>query len=207
VANSRPGNYDALYVNNTAATDYQMRLVLLSVTNQSDCLRCALWVSNLSSGAKRVHINVTSGVVQQTTGPWENLTRDGTSGDEYHVWAEHNVSTGKEVKVAYAMEYTPRGKTSPTVLYANMTFVGRGVIAVTNNLFTPATFTIRAGDSVTWRWVEGRHGVEDLTNNLWCAEQTAPASDCSRVFPTAGIYAYRCTRHAAMVGTITVSAT
>jgi plastocyanin len=206
VANSLPGTYDALFVNNTSSSDYQMRLVLVSATNQSDCTRCKLWVSNLSSGAKVLQVNITGGTIQQSSGSWEAVNRDGAAGDEYHVWVEHNVSTGKRVSLSYKLEYAPSGASSPLVSYGNMTFVGRGTVDVSNNVFTPSTFTIAAGESVTWHWVQGRHGVEDLNGNAWCSTRSAPAPDCSRAFATAGTYNYRCIVHQNnMLGTIEVT--
>jgi plastocyanin len=205
LANSRPGLYDALYVNNTSSTDYQFRLVLVSVTNQTECVKCKLWVSNLSSGAQQLQINITAGVAALASGPWQNVNRATVAGHEYHVWAEHNVSTGKEARLGYALEYAPRGATSPSVSYVNMTFVARGTVDLSNQVFTPANFSISAGESVTWHWVQGKHGVEDLNGTSWCSTRTAPAADCSRSFASPGTYGYRCTIHAVnMVGTVRV---
>jgi plastocyanin len=83
-------------------------------------------------------------------------------------------------------------------------------VAVTSNVFTPATVTIDAGDTVTWTNTEGSHNVrfddgsfEDPPNpagNGWTAQRT---------FNAPGTFRYYCEQHGdaggvGMSGTVTV---
>lgn len=71
--------------------------------------------------------------------------------------------------------------------------------------FSPATITIQASQSVTWRNPSG------LLHNVTFAAPGAPtdiadhsSGSTSRAFPTAGSFDYTCTNHAGMNGTVNV---
>ena len=76
------------------------------------------------------------------------------------------------------------------------------VASATANVFSPATVTIARGGTVTWTSGARPHNVAFL------AAPGAPANvptgtnlEVSRLFPTAGTFAYACTLHAGMIGT------
>jgi adhesin/invasin len=81
------------------------------------------------------------------------------------------------------------------------------VVRVLNGVFVPDAVTAQVGDSVAWQW----QGITDLHNITFTAVPGAPLSEPNRtsgvvwrVFPTAGTFAYRCTNHTGMAGSVTV---
>jgi plastocyanin len=89
-------------------------------------------------------------------------------------------------------------------------------ITVANNRFTPAATTVPAGTTVTWTWdsctSDGYGGTSCVEHDVVFddAQQSATqdGGSWSRSFPTAGTYAYHCSRHGSassgMRGTVTV---
>lgn len=80
------------------------------------------------------------------------------------------------------------------------------VVRVANNSFVPSAVTIQAGDSVAWQWQPAA-----AAHNLTFAAAGAPANEPDRTsgvvwrtFATAGSFAYQCTNHPGMTGTVTV---
>jgi plastocyanin len=73
------------------------------------------------------------------------------------------------------------------------------------NTFSPQTVTIARGGSVTWQVSTRPHNV------AFVGATGAPANvptgtnyEVARAFPTAGTFAYACTLHAGMIGTVVV---
>lgn len=80
-------------------------------------------------------------------------------------------------------------------------------------VFSPADLTIKVGDQVTWRWVNGVHTVTSGTGIAdpdWGDLFNAPLSPLDTTFTftfdSTGVYPYFCSPHelVGMVGTITV---
>jgi plastocyanin len=88
---------------------------------------------------------------------------------------------------------TPGGTTGST----------SSTITVSNNRFDPATTTVQTGTTVTWTWAQGA-----TNHNVTFADGTKSATQAtgtySRSFGVAGTYAYECTVHSGMSGTVTV---
>ena len=85
-------------------------------------------------------------------------------------------------------------------------------VTVKSFSFTPATLTIKAGETVTWTWAGGSHTVTSGTN---CTSDMAYTSGLksgtgdtfTHTYPTAGTFEYFCEPHcqsSAMKGTIIV---
>ena len=79
------------------------------------------------------------------------------------------------------------------------------VASATANVFSPTTVTIARGGTVTWTSGTLPHNV------AFVAATGAPADvptgtnlEVSRLFPSAGTFAYACTLHAGMIGTVVV---
>lgn len=76
-------------------------------------------------------------------------------------------------------------------------------VRVQNNSFSPALRTVAAGTMVTFRWSASAN-----THNVTFADGPASPSQSSgtftRTFAVAGSFAYQCTIHSGMNGTITV---
>jgi plastocyanin len=74
------------------------------------------------------------------------------------------------------------------------------------NSFAPASVTIHPGQSVTWNWVSGFHGVVSTSAPKAFPDSPQQASgQYTASFATAGSYPYQCSVHGAMMtGTIVV---
>lgn len=77
----------------------------------------------------------------------------------------------------------------------------------TANTFTPQTLTVLQGGTVTWQFSTRPHNVTFVATAG--APQNVPTStntQISRTFTTPGTFAYACTLHSGMIGTVTVKA-
>ena len=92
----------------------------------------------------------------------------------------------------------------PALAHAATTTV---VVAPNANTFTPANFTITAGDKVTWTHDAGNrpHNV-DVSDGFVNGPTSSAAWKASHTFNTPGTFTYKCDLHgpAGMTGTITV---
>jgi plastocyanin len=87
-----------------------------------------------------------------------------------------------------------------------------GGVSITNDAYTPASRTVSVGSNVSWVW----HTCSgDVYTGQQCASHnvtfddgvSSPTQDqgsFERSFTAAGTYAYHCTVHPQMTGTITV---
>ena len=73
------------------------------------------------------------------------------------------------------------------------------------NIFSPQTITVARGGTVTWTFGQRPHNV------AFVAATGAPANvpnttngEAQRTFTTSGTFAYACTLHAGMIGTVVV---
>ena len=80
-----------------------------------------------------------------------------------------------------------------------------GDITVGNNFFTPTSFSVAPGGTVTWAW-NSNGTVHNVTFDDGETSGDQGTGQYQRTFATAGSYAYHCTIHGAklMSGTITV---
>src|SRR2546426_10245934 len=82
-------------------------------------------------------------------------------------------------------------------------------VSVANNSFSPATANVKVGGTVTWTWNSGPTG-HNVTYSS--GPGTLPANSptqaggttFSTTFTTVGTYAYHCTIHLGMEGTVKV---
>lgn len=82
-----------------------------------------------------------------------------------------------------------------------------GLVEVRNNSFTPGTLTVPAGTLVIWEW-QGATAAHNVTFSTAGAptnigNRTSGADQ--RTFNTTGTFAYECTNHAGMTGSVTVT--
>jgi plastocyanin len=81
-------------------------------------------------------------------------------------------------------------------------------VSIRDDSFSPAVDSISAGDTVTWSWQGSQ--LHDLTFADSIGNVAAQSSGTTkRVFPSVGIYKYRCQLHSTsftsgMIGTIAV---
>ena len=89
-----------------------------------------------------------------------------------------------------------------TITSAGVVMVGPGNV----NAFVPSTVTIMAGQSVTWNWVSGTHGiVSDDTPSSFSPSPVQSSGQYTLMFANAGTFGYHCSVHGTMMsGTIVV---
>jgi plastocyanin len=77
----------------------------------------------------------------------------------------------------------------------------------TSKTFSPASVTVAPGDSVTWTWTEARsHNVTSVSAGAeTISSGTKSSGTYVKTFTTPGTYAYHCTLHSGMNGSVTVS--
>jgi plastocyanin len=83
-------------------------------------------------------------------------------------------------------------------------------VNLTATAFEPATITIKAGDTVTWKWTTGTHDVESGTactpDGKFSSGDPVAGGTFEHKFDAAGTYDYFCSVHCAdgMVGKVIV---
>lgn len=100
------------------------------------------------------------------------------------------------------------GIASATVTVTPAGSAGGSTVTTPNETFSPGTLSIVPGSTVTWEISGATHNVTftgpaPAGGNV---PDTQPGASASRTFDTAGTYAYQCTRHAGMSGTVVVEA-
>lgn len=98
--------------------------------------------------------------------------------------------------------------TDSATLTVTTTAAGRLVVATPGVSFSPSSATISVGDTVAWEFSGAVHNVTfngpaPPGGNI---PDQNPGAVVERVFPTAGTFAYECTRHNGMTGEIIVQA-
>jgi plastocyanin len=81
---------------------------------------------------------------------------------------------------------------------------GGPVVQLKDNKFSPRDLTVRAGQPVTWDWKD--RFVQHNVVGADFASKTQRRGIFTHTYAKAGTYPYRCTLHADMKGTITVTA-
>jgi plastocyanin len=80
-------------------------------------------------------------------------------------------------------------------------------VMITNFAFSPAVVTIKAGTTVTWtNKDEEPHTVFSSSANMKSATLAGTTNTFSHTFSTPGTFAYNCTIHPFMHGTVVVTA-
>lgn len=80
-------------------------------------------------------------------------------------------------------------------------------VGVQNNLFNPSAVTVPVNGTVAWQWNSG-----GVAHNVTFADPSIPSSGdrtsgtFERAFSAAGSFAYQCTIHPGMTGTVNVTA-
>jgi plastocyanin len=149
-------------------------------------LPAAQWTTADAAKATVSATGLVTGVAAGTVGVTARITHGGTT-------REATVT----VTVGGAPTPPPTNPSPP--LTATVTTPGES--------FSPASVTIRTGGTVTWQFTGGtRHNV--TFNGTAPPGGNIPDTDAGgsaqRQFPTAGTYAYTCTRHSGMNGTVVV---
>jgi len=79
-------------------------------------------------------------------------------------------------------------------------------VSIVNMDFTPSSITVKKGTTVTWTNNDSvAHTVTADTNNAFDSGNLNPGKNFSHTFDTAGTFAYHCTYHSNMHGSVTVT--
>lgn len=81
-----------------------------------------------------------------------------------------------------------------------------GSVAMAGFAFDPATTTVLVGDTVTWRNEDSAPHTATADDGSFDTGNVASGADASVTFDTAGTFAYTCTIHPSMRGTVVVGA-
>jgi plastocyanin len=92
----------------------------------------------------------------------------------------------------------PTQPTTGTGTAVSMTGAGVG------GTFNPTTLTTNVGATVVWTNSDNEAHTTTSNTGLWNSNNVAANGTFSHQFTTAGTFAYRCTLHANMTGTIIV---
>ena len=82
---------------------------------------------------------------------------------------------------------------------------GGASATIIDNAFQPTSITVKAGSTVTWKNTgSGTHTVT-AGDGSFDSGQVAAGSSFQHTFATAGTFAYHCTIHSSMTGTVVVT--
>lgn len=79
-------------------------------------------------------------------------------------------------------------------------------VAISGFSFSPGSLTVTAGDTVTWTNSDAQAHNATADDASWQSGTITNGNSATVTFATAGTFAYHCTIHPEMTGTITVQA-
>jgi len=79
-----------------------------------------------------------------------------------------------------------------------------GAEVLGNRAYAPDNVTVTVGATVTWTNTDTVAHTSTADAGAWNSGTVAPGGQFSRVFETAGTFAYHCTIHPGMIGTVVV---
>jgi predicted lipoprotein with Yx(FWY)xxD motif/plastocyanin len=82
---------------------------------------------------------------------------------------------------------------------------GAGSVTIADFSFTPGTLTVPVGTTVTWTNTGGAPHTVTADDGSFASATLAAGDTFSQTFDTAGTYAYHCSIHTQMVGTVVVT--
>jgi plastocyanin len=91
-----------------------------------------------------------------------------------------------------------------TWLAAGTAFAADGSVTIANFAFDPATVTVNVGDSVTWNNQDGTAHTATAGDASFDTGNIAAGGSATITFDTAGTFAYVCSIHPQMAGTVVV---
>ncbi len=92
---------------------------------------------------------------------------------------------------------------SPTPSGSSAISIVAGASTRTTTAYAPNPITVSVGGSVTWTNNDSTTHTSTADGGAWNSGSIAPGGQFSRTFPSAGVFAYHCTIHPGMVGTVT----
>jgi plastocyanin len=86
----------------------------------------------------------------------------------------------------------------------NSVAIVSGASTLTSTAFAPNPITVAVGGSVTWVNNDSVTHTSVANNGAWTSPPIAPGGSFSTTFAAAGTFAYHCSIHPGMIGTVTV---
>ena len=83
-------------------------------------------------------------------------------------------------------------------------FAATSPVTIQNLAFSPASITVKVGDTVTWTNRDPFNHTSTSDSGVWDTGVIAAGTARSIVFSTAGTFAYHCSIHLSMQGTVIV---
>lgn len=101
---------------------------------------------------------------------------------------------------------TSCSKSSNTAAPAGTPGTASNVVTIANMSFSPATITVKAGTTVTWKNTDGfAHTVTSDDGTNFNSGNLGAGANFSFAAKTAGTFDYHCTIHSGMSGTLVVT--
>src|SRR5438105_685658 len=98
------------------------------------------------------------------------------------------------------------GNTPPTNTNTNTaTASGSASVNISNFQFSPATITVKKGTKITWTNNDNTNHTVTATDGSFNSGNLTNGNTFSQVFNKTGTFAYKCTLHNMMMGTVVVT--
>lgn len=81
---------------------------------------------------------------------------------------------------------------------------GGGAVSIANFAFAPASMTVAVGTTVTWTNTDSTNHTVTADDGSFKSDKLGTGTTFSQTFTKAGTFAYHCSIHSSMTGTITV---
>ena len=182
----------------TAGQDLASPLRIVVLRGATPTAGAVVTWSATGAGASMTPSSTTTGADGISTSVWHLGTAAGTQNAQATV----SGADGSPVRFTATATGNPGGGPSPVEI--QLISDGSG------DRFDPASVTIPAGTTVTWRWVSGFHNVMPTGTPTFTGSggPVSPPTTFSQTFTTPGTYLYFCVVHgtpsAGMRGTIVV---
>ena len=107
---------------------------------------------------------------------------------------------------AVALVATRPATTSPAIAASGAVATGSVAVAIKDFAFAPVSVTVKAGTTVTWTNFDGDvHTVRSIGADTVHSAALDNGGVFSFTFTAAGTYAYHCSIHPEMLGTVNVT--
>jgi len=93
---------------------------------------------------------------------------------------------------------------SPTSSATSSSTTSGNTVTIANFAFSPATLTVNVGSKVTWTNTDSVTHTVTSDNGVFGSGDLAPNATFSYTFNTTGTFAYHCSIHTYMTGTVIV---
>lgn len=93
---------------------------------------------------------------------------------------------------------------SPPTTEATTTTAGGGSVNIANFTFNPSNINVSSGTTITWTNGDGPSHTTTSDEEGWDSSVLASGDSFEVIFDVPGVFAYHCSIHQSMTGTVTV---